>query len=251
MQFDWWTLALQGVNFLLLVWLLERFLYRPVKDVIARRKVLAENAFAEANDAKSAAESERHRLSAEREKVADERQAMLARLHAEIEADRKAMVEKTAAEGEKLLSAAKAAIAEERKAVLKEMEKEISALATAMAATLLGRLRADVSQDVFLDQLKTRLAALSGEERERLARELARDGAGLTVVTATPLSAEEEARWRATLSDAFGASGRKEFVTDPAIIGGSELRFPHTRLRESWASKLETVQTGLTRDDVA
>ncbi|MER2603590.1 MAG: F0F1 ATP synthase subunit B, partial [Candidatus Competibacter phosphatis] len=30
MQIDWFTVAAQIVNFLLLVWLLKRFLYRPV-----------------------------------------------------------------------------------------------------------------------------------------------------------------------------------------------------------------------------
>ena len=35
MRFDWWTLALQTVNFAVLVWLLHRFLYRPVLRMIA------------------------------------------------------------------------------------------------------------------------------------------------------------------------------------------------------------------------
>ena len=41
MQIDWWTLALQTINFLVLVWLLTHFLYRPVRQVIAERKALA------------------------------------------------------------------------------------------------------------------------------------------------------------------------------------------------------------------
>ena len=32
MQFDWWTFALQVVNFLILVWLLQHFLYGPVQS---------------------------------------------------------------------------------------------------------------------------------------------------------------------------------------------------------------------------
>ena len=30
MNFSWWTFALQAVNFLILVWLLRRFLFKPV-----------------------------------------------------------------------------------------------------------------------------------------------------------------------------------------------------------------------------
>ena len=42
MRIDWWTLALQAVNVLILVWLLGRFLFRPVMDAIAARQASAQ-----------------------------------------------------------------------------------------------------------------------------------------------------------------------------------------------------------------
>ena len=47
MQIDWWTFALQTINFVVLVWLLWRVLYKPVREVIEKRKALAESAFAQ------------------------------------------------------------------------------------------------------------------------------------------------------------------------------------------------------------
>ena len=38
MQIDWITVAAQIVNFLVLVWILQRLLYRPVTRAMARRK---------------------------------------------------------------------------------------------------------------------------------------------------------------------------------------------------------------------
>jgi hypothetical protein len=38
MHFDWSTLALQTVNFAILVWLMHRFLYRPVLRLIDARR---------------------------------------------------------------------------------------------------------------------------------------------------------------------------------------------------------------------
>ena len=40
MRFDWTTLLLQTVNLLVLVWLLQRFLFRPVMAIIAERRRL-------------------------------------------------------------------------------------------------------------------------------------------------------------------------------------------------------------------
>ena len=38
MHFDWWTLALQTINFAILAWLLHRFLYKRVLRVIDARR---------------------------------------------------------------------------------------------------------------------------------------------------------------------------------------------------------------------
>ena len=51
MQFDWTTFALEIVNFLVLVWILRRFLYRPVTDVIARRAAEVEHRLTGAHEA--------------------------------------------------------------------------------------------------------------------------------------------------------------------------------------------------------
>ena len=48
MEFDWTTFALEIINFLILVWILKRFLYRPVLDVIARRRAGVEKTLADA-----------------------------------------------------------------------------------------------------------------------------------------------------------------------------------------------------------
>ena len=42
MLIDWFTVVAQVVNFLILVWLLKRFLYKPILDAIdAREKRIA------------------------------------------------------------------------------------------------------------------------------------------------------------------------------------------------------------------
>jgi F-type H+-transporting ATPase subunit b len=48
MHVSGWTFALQVVNFLILVWLLNRFLYQPLTRSIDRRRQQIEDAFASA-----------------------------------------------------------------------------------------------------------------------------------------------------------------------------------------------------------
>ncbi|NIR28765.1 MAG: F0F1 ATP synthase subunit B, partial [Gammaproteobacteria bacterium] len=55
-----------------LVWLLWRFLYQPVREVIEKRKQLAEQAFAEAAGKEAEAEAARQRFEEERARLAQE-----------------------------------------------------------------------------------------------------------------------------------------------------------------------------------
>ncbi|MBT5110502.1 MAG: F0F1 ATP synthase subunit B, partial [Rhodospirillaceae bacterium] len=52
MGIDWITVAAQVVNFLILVWLLKRFLYRPITDAIAARETHIASRVSEAAQAK-------------------------------------------------------------------------------------------------------------------------------------------------------------------------------------------------------
>lgn len=105
MSVDWITVVAQLANFLLLVWLLKRFLYRPILDGIdAREAEIAERmqVAVRAREAASAAETEYQdqlaALRADQAAVEDtarrqaeaERDALLTQAHARIEQERAA-----------------------------------------------------------------------------------------------------------------------------------------------------------------
>ncbi len=49
MELNWTTFVLELFNFVVLIWILKRFLYQPVLDVIERRRLSIENTLAEAD----------------------------------------------------------------------------------------------------------------------------------------------------------------------------------------------------------
>jgi F-type H+-transporting ATPase subunit b len=88
MQLDWTTILLEIVNFLVLVWLLKRFLYRPVLDIIARRKAQIEQTL---NDAHATEQSANALKQTYEQRLGDwehEREAARAGLREELAAER-------------------------------------------------------------------------------------------------------------------------------------------------------------------
>jgi F-type H+-transporting ATPase subunit b len=77
MQIDWLTVAAQIVNFLVLVWLLQRFLYRPITTAMARREERIEARLSEAKAARAEVETEAERLRGQQRDLEASREDML------------------------------------------------------------------------------------------------------------------------------------------------------------------------------
>lgn len=247
MQISWWTFALQVVNFLVLVWLLQRFLYKPVRDILEKRKALSAQAFAEAEKAGKDAEVARRHYEDARGALVQERQAMLDAAHRAIEADRAKALQEARDDAEKLVKTAHEQITEERAKTLAGLEGDVASLAVKLAGKLLDRLGDKVSNDVFLDETEAALKKLPRAERQRLERDLSANGAQVAVITAAPLNAQERKSWKARLEANIGRPLDVAFDVDPKLLAGAALHFPHTVVSFAWSDQLNDAKQALLR----
>ena len=247
MHFDWSTLALQTVNFAILVWLLHRFLYRPVLRLIDARRAEIDKHFADARGAEAKAKDQLAAVAAERAGIAAERAAALAQAAAQAEktaAARRLQAEREAAA---LLDGARKALAVERRQALAEARRAALDLAADIAGKLLAEVPMQWCGEAWLGRVEKHLAALPQSERDALARQLT-DGAELKVVTAALLPPETAEVWRDRLQRILGDRVTVSFGIDQRLVAGAELQFPDAVLRFSWQSALEAMRAEIGDD---
>ncbi len=242
MRFDWWTFALQIVNFAVLVWLLHRFLYKPVLRMIDARRSELEGQRAQANAAAEKAKKALADVEARLAGIDAQRDAVLKAAAAQAEAAAAARRTRAQGEADTLLEAARKTFATEREQALAEARHVALDLGERMARRLLEDASAKPGAEAWLCLVEQRLAALSADEREALLHQLDH-GATVTVVTAAELPAEAAAQWREGLRHDFGRDLAVEFAADPRLIGGAELHFPSAVLRLSWQSALASLRS--------
>jgi F-type H+-transporting ATPase subunit b len=244
MRIDWWTFLLQAANFLVLVWLLQHFLYRPVLGIIADRQKRTEAVMAEASAAKAAAEQLRTELEQQRGAIAKERDQALEHSHAAARADAQRLLEKTRADAEKLLAEERQRLARERAEAADALRREATELGLTIARRLLAETAAPGLEAPFIQRLVMRIRSLSEAERRELAGQLA-NGAAVQLVTAGLLEPPAREVVRSQLQALLGTDTVIEFAEDAALIAGAELRFPNAILRHSWQSSLEDIAAEL------
>jgi F-type H+-transporting ATPase subunit b len=146
------------------------------------------------------------------------------------------------------LKNARLSIAKERQAVLEDIQAQVATLAVDLASTLLQKSGVSASKTSILERLEQQINALPGPERKRLTKDLAADGAKMTIVTASPLSAEEQTEWTDRLGGSLGGEDRTDFVTEPDILDGAEIRLPHAEITFTWQDRLERTKERLLND---
>jgi F-type H+-transporting ATPase subunit b len=241
MHFDWSTLALQTVNFAALVWLLHRFLYKPVLRMVDARRAEVEKQYMDSHAAEAEAKEQLTAIEAERAGIAAERAARLktAAIQAEAAAAaRRAQAERDAAA---LLDSARKTLAAERDQALAEVRRAALDLGSEVAGRLLAELPIGLRAEAWIGRIGQHLAALPKPDRDALARQLA-NGAPLRVTTASELPAEAAEAWRSQLHWILGDRIAIAFEMDPQLLAGAELHFPNAVLRFSWQSALASLR---------
>lgn len=244
MSLDPWTIGLEVVNFLVLVWLLERLLYRPVLGVIARRQTEIESLQQADEAAHQALAAERARLAAEREAATAERDRALDEAHAQAREERARMEADARAETARLLAAGRARLEEEHADAARVLRRKSVEIGVDLARRLLAMSTPTGGDGRFLETVCQRLRSLSDDDRDRLVAGL-RESASVTVVTAEPLDAERQTQCRERLVGELEREFDVAFSVDASLIAGIEIHFPGVVLRHSWRDALEDTQAAL------
>ncbi len=239
MRFDWTTLLLQTVNVLVLLWLLRRFLFRPILVIIAERRAAAEKLLADADAARRQAAAQIEQATQREKSLAADGDQILAEARAAAEAERAALLERSRQEAAKLREAARAELEQQRRQIRRDLQTEALQLAVTIASRLLGRVSAQAVDAALLDELR----ALSADRWHAVAA----PGEAVEVVTAVPLDAPAQAACAELVRQRLG--GPVSFSTDPALLAGVELRGPHARLCNHWRADLDRIAEELSQDD--
>ena len=242
MQIDWTTLVLEIINFLVLVWILKRFLYKPVMEAIAARQMRVEGKLAEARVIEDGA---RELESQYQRRLADwdmEKAKARAALDTELLQERNRQMQaldKALLEERELVAAV---TAHKQQEAQRELEVEALAHAQRFASTLLARLADPVVESRFVSLLFEDWANLPDTQVESLRRAVLVDKAKATVTTAFPLLPAQRREIESALQSRLEADLVVAFDEDPNLLAGVRLSLGPWQLNMNFADELASFK---------
>ncbi|MEZ4601076.1 MAG: hypothetical protein R2940_14905 [Syntrophotaleaceae bacterium] len=251
MLIDWFTVIAQIINFLILVYLLKRFLYGPILRVMDRREQKIGDRFREAEKMRTAAEEEAEHFRRKSRELEDERSHRLAALGEEIDERRRKMVDAARDEIEGLRKAWQSSLHREQQNFLGELKRRTAMEVVRIAGRALAALTGEDLGDRLLERFRKRLGDLSAEEKEKLAAAASEE---VTCRTSFELAPPLQSEIEAALQKACGGEPRVLYRTDPEMLLGVELIGKGIKLSwglESYFEAMEKEVTGLLKEQAA
>lgn len=243
MTVDWWTLGLQTVNVIILIWILARFLFRPVTRIISERQAAAHAALDDAQAARDEAKAAQDKVNAEAEAAAAHRADLIAAARAEADGEKERLLADARHESDALRAQAKADLARLRHDQQKAVEAQAGALAADIAGKLVARLPNSVRVSGFLDGLIDAVATLPEATRAAIG------AAGpVQVRAARALTQAERTSLCKRLATVLGRDVDIESVTAPDLIAGLELDADTAIVANHLRADLDRIERELRAD---
>jgi F-type H+-transporting ATPase subunit b len=245
MLIDWFTAGAQAVNFLILVWLLKRFLYRPVLAAIDSREKKIAAQLANATQREAQARAEREDFQHRSEALDGERQGILRKANDAAAAERQRQLEETRQEAQLLRARLAEALVKEREEISRRLsiqtQTEVFALARKVMAELAHVSVEGRMAEIFMDHLRS----LPAEQRRLIgvgATERGTADRTAVVRSAFELAPAQRASIGAVVSDCFGAGFITRFeISSPELVLGLELSINGTKLAWSVIDYLSAI----------
>lgn len=219
MSFDWSTFTLEIVNFLVLVWLLKRFLYRPVMSMVERRRQEVQKTLRDADAARSAAERLKRDYEARGAQWEQELAQRRRQLDGVLEAERQKRLRELDAAIAAERSRRETIEARERQAHELALQNRAAAQAGRFAAHLLARLGGPELDRGLGDVLVEDLGALPPERRPPLSEALAA-AKTVTITSAHALDSSVRQRVEQALFTLAGKPLTFRYAEDPRLVAG-------------------------------
>jgi F-type H+-transporting ATPase subunit b len=245
MLIDWFTVAAQVLNFLILVWLLKRFLYRPILHAIDAREQRIAQALADADAKQAEAIRERDELRQKNEAFDGQRAALLSQATDEAKAERLRLLDEARQLADDLRGERREALLREQQGLHDELARlardEVFAIARKTLEDLAGAGLEQRVSEVFVQRLR----ALGPEAKADLAQALKTASDPVRVRSAFELPAEQQAAIRAALNETFAADIPVRFETAPAVVSGIELSANGHKVAWTIAEYLASLENGV------
>lgn len=242
MLIDWFTVIAQVVNFLILVYLLKRFLYKPILEAIDAREKRVAAQLQEAADQKKEAADQHQKFQQLHEELDKNKESLITAAKKEAETEHQRLLESARKEYNELRSHLHESIEKEQASLGRDLrqrvQNEVFEIARKMLADLANSSLEAQIINVFIQKIQT----LNNQEKAQLMGAFQAADGPMTVQSAFQLTPAQQSSIEQTIISQTRMAASLEFLPATEQISGIELSANGYKITWSIADYLDSLE---------
>jgi F-type H+-transporting ATPase subunit b len=220
MEFNLTTFIFEIINFLILIWILQRIFYKPLLEVIAKRRQFIDQSLSDAKNLKLQAEQQCSHYENRQKLWEQEKQAAISALHRQMEAERKAHLDKLNADLEQERQKANVLLAKQRRELQQQVEKQALRNGAKFAGMLLQQSAGPELEARLFTLLMDNLVTLPEACKLCLTMMGTKKSVPIKITSAYPLPVEMRRQLEQKLGTLINSQLNFQYHQDKALIAG-------------------------------
>lgn len=245
MSVNWFTVIAQVLNFFILVWLLKRYLYKPILKAIDERENKIKSQIEDAEKKEADAKKEREEFAKKNEDFEKQKKELMDKALEEIRTKRESLLDKAKKDAVLLRERLEALVKEDQENLGDEISRRAKTEVFSIAEKIMKELADTSLEDKIATVFVARLKNLGEEENKKLVDAFKSSKEDVIIQSAFELQPSQQTDIENVLNKILSEKLSFQFKTEPELISGIELNANGYKVAWSISEYLSSVKKAI------
>ncbi|MHA4811404.1 F0F1 ATP synthase subunit B family protein [Flavitalea flava] len=245
MKIDWFTVIAQIINFLVLVWLLKKFLYKPILNAINEREKKITDQIKEADNKKAEATREQDDFKKKNEEFDRQKKELMDKAVAGANAEKQKLLDVAKTEAGTLRANIDKAAKEKQESdhieFVQGIKKQVFSITRKALTDIASISLEEQSTNTFIKHLKD----LKDEEKRQVINAFNLNSNTIIVRSAFELPSKQQGEISTAVDAILHTKTQLQFKISPEIISGIELSTNGYKMAWSFSEYLNSLENNI------
>ena len=242
MEINWFTVIAQIVNFLILVWLLKRFLYKPVLDAIDAREKKIASQLEDAATKKAEAKKDKELFRLKNETFDRERSEKMNEVHNQIDSEKQRLFEEVRKESTVLRSKFEDSLKQQEQEIVDRLKRKTKDAVFEIAGKTLSDLASANLEEQVVNVFIKKIKDLDGAAKSKFIDALKNNEGAITIKSVFDLSDRSKKELEKAIEKITGKQNDFQYGLEPELVSGIEIETASYQLSWNIDSYLDSLK---------
>ena len=245
MRIDWFTVIAQVINFLILVWLLKRFLYKPILNAIEEREKRVSGQLSDAALKMDEANEKLNQYQQKNQEFDQEKKQMMDEVVTQSKEEKQKLLEQARKDAQVLRMQLEKAVKEKEESVEKEIAQKTRQEVFDISRKALKQLAGAELEGQVISTFLSKLNEPGGTVKQQILPIFNSDKTEVTVKSAFELTEKQKEEIKSAINNISQKEGSFRFEISPQMISGIELSVNGYKVAWSISEYIDSLEKNI------